>query len=370
MTVGIRTGAKTCGALLVIGSLTCALLQIAAQPTTAMADPVEELQAIQKKIQQGNEDYEKATARIDDVQADIDANEERIADLEEKLPDARKQAATSMRTNYKLQQSTGGILSLLLSSEDFYDLLTTIQYLDVIQEHNNEAVDELLAMADDLEATRVSLNAQMQEAEEAQAEVQDALDAANAAREELYAEIRAQEEAEAAQRRAAIEAAKRKQEEQKEQQEGQNGSFATESGNQSEVQVPVTGDPGAVDMGSDKQKFVSEWTQRLDAYLAGSPLAGQGKTFAEAAWEFGVDPRLSPAISTVESSTGRVCFLPHNAWGWGASSWSSWEEAIWDHVEGLAIGYGGQLTYAGAQKYCPPNADLWYASVLANMESM
>ena len=373
VTVGIRTGAKACGALLVAGSLFCALLQIAAQPTVAKAGPVEELQAIQEKIRQGNKDYEEATARVEDIQKDIDANEKHIVELEAELPGAREQAALSMRTNYKLQQSTGGILSLLLSSEDFYDLLTTIQYLDVIQEHNNEAVDELLAMADDLEATRVSLNTQMQEAEEAQAEVQDALDAANAAREELYAEIRAQEEAEAAQRRAAIEAAKRKQEEQKEQQDqqgSQGGSFATESGNQSQVQVPVTGDPGAVDMGSDKQKFVSEWTQRLDAYLAGSPLAGQGKTFAEAAWEFGVDPRLSPAISTVESSTGRVCFLPHNAWGWGASSWSSWEEAIWDHVEGLAIGYGGQLTYAGAQKYCPPNADLWYASVLANMESM
>ena len=366
MTVGIRTGAKTCGALLVIGSLTCALLQIAAQPTTAMADPVEELQAIQKKIQQGNEDYEKATARIDDVQADIDANEERIADLEEKLPDARKQAATSMRTNYKLQQSSGGILSLILSSEDFYELLTMIQYLDVIQEYNNEAVDELLLMADELEAARVTLNSQMQEAEAAQTEAQEALDAANKAREELYEEIRAQAEAEAAQRRAAIEAAKRRQEQLE--QESEDGSFTTESGNEAEIQVPVTGDPGAVDMGSDKEAFISEWTKRIDDYLAGSPLAGQGKTFAEAAWEYGVDPRFSPAISTVESSTGRYCFLPHNAWGWGASSWSSWEEAIWDHVEGLAIGYGGQLTYAGAHKYCPPNADFWYASVLANMQ--
>ncbi len=370
VTVGTRTGAKTCGALLIAGSLSCALLQVVAQPTVAMAGPVEELQAIQEKIQQGNEDYEEASARVSDIQEDIDANETRIAELEAELPDVRAQAATSMRTSYKLQQSSSGVLSLLLSSEDFYELLTTIQYLDVIQEHNNEAVDELLAMADELEATRVSLNSQMQEAEEAQTEAQEALDAANAAREELYEEIRRQAEEEAAQRRAAIEAAKREQELQQQQQQGgsQDNSFTTESGNQSEIQVPITGDPGAIDMGSDKQQFISEWTQRIDAYLAGSPLAGQGKTFAEAAWEYGVDPRLSPAISTVESSTGRHCFLPHNAWGWGASSWSSWEEAIWDHVEGLAIGYGGQLTYAGALKYCPPNADFWYASVLANME--
>ena len=337
-----------------------------------MAGPVEELQAIQEKIQQGNEDYEEASARIESIQADIDANENRIEELEAALPGIREQAASSMRATYQLQQSPSGIVSLLLSSEDFYDLLSTIQYLDVIQEHNNGAVDELLAMVDELEATRVNLNSQMQEAESAQEDAQEALDAANAARDELYAEIQRQAEAEAAQRRAAIEAAKREQELQQQQQQGQQGSqdnsFTTESGNQSEIQVPVTGDPGAVDMGSDKQAFVSEWTQRIDAYLAGSPLAGQGKTFAEAAWEYGVDPRFSPAISTVESSTGRYCFLPHNAWGWGSSSWSSWEEAIWDHVEGLAIGYGGQLTYAAAQKYCPPNADHWYSSVLANME--
>ena len=110
------------------------------------------------------------------------------------------------------------------------------------------------------------------------------------------------------------------------------------------------------------------WATRIDAYLAGSPLAGQGTTFAEAAWAYGVDPRFSPAISAVESSKGLYCFRSHNAWGGGRSSWNTWEDAIWDHVAGLASGYGGHLTYAAAQKYCPPNAARWYSSVLANME--
>ncbi len=30
---------------------------------------------------------------------------------------------------------------------------------------------------------------------------------------------------------------------------------------------------------------------RIDSYLAGSPLSGQGATFAAAAWDYGVDPR-------------------------------------------------------------------------------
>ena len=113
---------------------------------------------------------------------------------------------------------------------------------------------------------------------------------------------------------------------------------------------------------------MSTWTARIDAYLAGSPLAGQGRTFAEAAWNNGVDPRWSPAISNTESSKGAHCFAPYNAWGWGDSSWSSWEEAINAHVAGLAANYGYSITYAFAVKYCPPNADHWFNATLSQMK--
>ena len=99
-------------------------------------------------------------------------------------------------------------------------------------------------------------------------------------------------------------------------------------------------------------------------------LAGYGKNFAAAAWDYGVDPRWSPAISNVESSKGLHCFRSHNAWGWGSSGWSSWEEAIDAHVSGLARGYGSTLTYAAACKYCPPNSRNWYNGVLAGMKSI
>lgn len=122
-----------------------------------------------------------------------------------------------------------------------------------------------------------------------------------------------------------------------------------------------------VDFSVGKEAFISEWTARIDNYLAGSPLAGYGSTFAEAAWNNGVDPRWSPAISNTESSKGAHPFLSHNAWGWGNSSWSSWEEAINAHVAGLANGYGYSITYANAAKYCPPNTDHWYRATLSEM---
>ena len=322
----------------------------------------------------------------------IDANEERIDQIEGQLPDAREKAADSMRVLYKMQQGSGGLVELLLSADDFYDLLTTVQYLDVIQSHSNDAVTDLVTLSRELEQTRDSLEVQMGQAEQERKAASDALTSAQEARSRLQAQIAAQAAAEEAERKAAIEEAKKAQESAGKGQSSNSSdsddssdsgsssnssdggsseeppSFSTGSGNQAEVEVPDNVDPGPIETPSEKDAYVAEWGARIDAYLAGSPLAGQGKTFAEAAWTYGCDPRFSPAIAMVESGLGAACFRPHNAWGWGNASWSSWEEAIWDHVAGLASIYGGQLTYEGAQMYCPPNADKWYSSVLANME--
>ncbi len=124
---------------------------------------------------------------------------------------------------------------------------------------------------------------------------------------------------------------------------------------------------GNVDFSVGHDAFVEEWTARIDAYLAGSPLAGHGADFAQAAWDNGVDPRWSPAISCTESSKGTHCYAPYNAWGWTGGGWSSWSSAIYAHVAGLAAGYGHTITYANAAKYCPPNTDHWYHTTLSEM---
>ena len=338
-------------------------------PKTALADTAEELQSAQQAVQESNLAYEEASSRVEELEGQIDANQDHIDELEAQLPELQERANDSIRSLYKMQQGSGSLIELLLSSDDFFELVSTIQYLDVIQSRNSSAVDELVELTDELALTQANLNAQMSEAEEEQERAAQALSQAQDARDRLEAQIAAQAAAEEAARRAAIEAAQRAAE-LAAQSEQQTPTFTTESGSEAPIEIPDLPDADIVVPDSDRESFVAEWAPRIDAYLAGSPLAGQGTTFAEAAWEYGCDPRLSPAISTVESSTGRVCFRPYNAWGWGNSSWNSWEEAIWAHVAGLASGYGGQLTYAAAQKYCPPNADEWYASVLANMQSI
>ena len=166
---------------------------------------------------------------------------------------------------------------------------------------------------------------------------------------------RAAEEAARAEERARIAAAEQAKAE-------QEAAAAREAASAAAAALPD------VDFTVGKEAFIAEWTARIDSYLAGSPLAGQGATFATAAWNNGVDPRWSPAISNTESTKGAHCFLPHNAWGWGSNSWSGWEEAINAHVAGLASGYGYSITYANAAKYCPPNTDHWYNATIAQMQ--
>lgn len=128
------------------------------------------------------------------------------------------------------------------------------------------------------------------------------------------------------------------------------------------------GTPGGATASIDNE--TAEWAQRIDAFNAGYPLEGYGYAFAAAAQEYGVDPRLSPAIARAESGSGQVCSYPHNAWGWGTMSWSDWETAIYAHVSGLASGYGSELTYDMAQKYCPDGADEWYATIASVIDQI
>ncbi len=118
-----------------------------------------------------------------------------------------------------------------------------------------------------------------------------------------------------------------------------------------------------VDFSVGKEAFLSEWTKRIDRYLAGSPLAGY-------AWQNGVDPRWSPAIANTESTKGRNCFAWHNAWGWTGGSWSNWTSAINAHVAGLSDMYGYTISYANAKRYCPPNYSNWYFNTLSEMRKI
>ena len=366
---------------------------LGSDPTAALTDEMDELTA---QIEATGTALNEANARVSEIEARIAENEEQLSTLYNQIPTQLQRSADAVRELYKMQHQSTSLIELLLNADNFADFIVNFQYVTHIQQRHLDTVAKLREMKQQLDDTQAQLAQDRADALVEQASAQEALAAAQAARQE--AQRRAQEEAERqaaaeaarleAERRAAAEAERAAQEEadRKAQEEGGNEpADETEEGNGSDAEIPdapvdstgpseetpddtVSG-PGSdgADWSTDKEAFVSTWAPRIDAFMAGSPMAGTGTIFAEAAWDYGVDPRFSPAIANTESSRGAACFLPYHAWGWGSASWGSWDEAIRAHVAGLAAGYGYTITEAGAQKYCPPNWQEWYNRTSAAM---
>lgn len=382
----------------------CVAAAIMCAPTAHADEALDaEIDQLQAQIESSAQDYDQAMAKAAELNDQIAENQKRIDTINEQLPVQKDRSADSARTLYVLQQEGFGLLEMILSSESLSDFLQTVDYIDLLTQHNTLQITKLSNMHDELQETQEKLEQDVQDAEQAADRASRAMEQAKASRQAAQEralaeaaeqlarqqEVAAQVEAEqrAAAEAAAAEAAKTAEAEQDQQEETESTSeqeapaeqpIGTDAQNTESTVANAEPEPEAqgtvaaedVSWDSDRDAFISQWAGRIDAYLGGSPLAGQGTTFAAAAWDYGVDPRWSPAISCVESTKGAYCFLPHNAWGWGSSSWGSWEEAINAHVGGLARGYGSTLTYASAVKYCPPNANHWYNTCLAEMNKI
>lgn len=115
--------------------------------------------------------------------------------------------------------------------------------------------------------------------------------------------------------------------------------------------------------------------ESVRTYLASrqAPLADYADHFVEAADKYGIDYRLVPAISVMESNGGKHLFRDYNAWGWGSVNFTSFEEGIETVTRGLKTGYydAGLDTVAEiAPVYCPPNAKAWTNGVTEFMNYM
>ncbi len=385
--------------LLAAVAMTLALALGALQPAFADEDPLpvvgaeDELSLLQAQIESSAKDYDDARARSAELKQAIQENQERVDQINEQLPAQQDRSASSLKVLYVMQQEGFGLLNMVLSSETLTDFLQAVDYMDLIHQHNTAQIEKLGQMKTELQDTIDQLNEDAKAADEAADRAERALEQAKTTREQAQqkaiaqaAEQIAKQQEVASQVQAQLASASAVQSAASPQ-AGQAVAAAvaaeqpaggTDAANtvapvineEPEAEAQGVVDAASTPVASDRDSFIAEWTARIDAYLAGSPLAGYGVTFATAAWDYGVDPRWSPAISCAESGKGAACFLPHNAWGWGAVSWGSWEEAINAHVAGLARGYGYTITYEAAAKYCPPNANHWYNTVLGQMNSI
>lgn len=298
---------------------------------------------LQQEIERTATEYEKALEHVDELNFQIEKSGKQIAGAQTRMnllssiiPRQQEKSDRALRGLYKLQKDSGEILEFVLNTDNINDFAANLDYIQRVGGMQLGEINRLFKMKEqredletELEEAHASLVSDRDEAETAAKTAEAALENAQEAREE-------------AQRKAA------------------------------EMVLRFSGigpGPDGADWGVEEGVFAEVWGKRIDAYLEGTPMAGLGTSFARAAWRYGVDPRWSPAISYIESSNGRYCIKPHNAWGWGAAdsdpeglalSWNSWDEAIDAHVRGLARGYGYTITVQGARTYCPPNWERWY----------
>lgn len=348
--------------------LVCATCAV---PASALADDgsddSDNLDALQQKIDETGSQYDDAVQRVNDLHEQMQDNQQKIDAINAQLPDQQKRGAQAIRSMYMMQNDSAGLLSMVLGSDNIKDFLDRANYLNHIQSHNTQEIKDLKSMRDQLSQAKDDLTQQTQEAEQEQQQAEQALTDAQNAREE--AQKRAVEKAQRElEERQAQEAAQQQQQQQQHGVDSQNTD--TETGPAETPTESVSSSD--VNWSASKTDFVNQWAPRIDSFLSshGSPMAGEGQLFASSAWDDGVDPRWSPAISIVESSGGLVCFEPYNAWGWGDESFGSWDQAIPAHVAYLQQVYGGSLTYAAAQKYCPPNSDFWYNRCMSLMNEI
>jgi cell division protein FtsB len=115
------------------------------------------------------------------------------------------------------------------------------------------------------------------------------------------------------------------------------------------------------------------WVDRIDGYLAGTPLAGQGRTFYLAAVDAGIEPRLMPAIAMIESGGGRVNANTNNFFGRRArTGWMSWptqEAAIQDQAGYIARMWGNVVSPGQMPSYAVPLAP-WQVKVEREMRKI
>jgi hypothetical protein len=108
---------------------------------------------------------------------------------------------------------------------------------------------------------------------------------------------------------------------------------------------------------------------KIEKFLSSrnSPLASSSQEFVLAGKNYGISPKLIIAISGIESSFGVKLCGPYNAWGrkakgGGYKSYNSWKEAIWDQAFYLKTRYidrGLVVVEQIAPVYCPPNYVVW-----------
>lgn len=124
---------------------------------------------------------ETLQGQIDETQEDIDAKEQDIADTQDQIDTMqasleRKQEVLAGRISSSYKTGGVSLVSLVLSSKTFDELISNLHYVDKVNESDKEAIDEIQAIQDALQQQKSLLEQQKAELEQQKAELEQQME--------------------------------------------------------------------------------------------------------------------------------------------------------------------------------------------------
>ena len=186
-----------------------------------------ELKRLQSRVSSAAATYAEATAKADELNAQVAAIADEIIHIEQELLPARQRRAAEAASDlYKTHSSNGGAISLLLNAGSFADFINLTKYLGTVQSANVSALNELNDLEDQLNGKLDELGRAKDQADAELSRAAQALGDAQGAAAQIQAKANAEDEAEAEIARQAAEQAAQLQAQQNANQ-GSGGSAQT-----------------------------------------------------------------------------------------------------------------------------------------------
>lgn len=288
----------------------------------------EQLYSLYSAAEQAGNDLATVTSNLNDTKAQIEQTIADIAEEEAQLAAYQDELGELVSTQYKSGGSTS-IVTLLLSSGSFTDLISNLHYADKAAQHKQGVITAARELKDSLEQNRQALEEQKSEQEKLVADQQVKTEAAQAAAneaqeyynqlsDELKEQIAAEEEAarQAAEARAAElaaqQAAQQAAEQQEQQASGGDASGATDSGDTS-----TATEEGTSPDTSDEVEQPSHDTGASDDDVDDTP-AGGGSDVSPS----GPTASASNLVARAQSVIGSG--YSYTGYNWTGSTSSSW----------------------------------------------
>ena len=188
-----RAALATAGAAVLLGQPSLAFAAKASQETLdALEEAEEELAEVEEQLEELADEFEELSAEqdetiadieavqedIDEVEADIEAKEEEIEAKEAEIAVRQgeleeKQEALGARISSDYKNGGTNLLTLLISSSSFEELLANMHYADKINESDQAAIEEIQVIQQELEEQKAELEEQKEELEATKAELEE-----------------------------------------------------------------------------------------------------------------------------------------------------------------------------------------------------